>query len=291
MGELLDGRYELGAVIGRGGMADVHRATDVRLRREVAVKLFRSGAERSSGEARLLAALSHPALVKIFDAAPEHERPYLVMQLVEGPTLRHRLDRGGAFAPQHAARVGARLADALACVHAHGIVHRDVKPANVLLDGAGGCFLTDFGIARALGSARLTITGHCVGTAAYLAPEQLRGEEVGPPADIYALGLVLLECLTGSPEYDGADIEAAIARLKRRPRLPGWLPPVWTATLAAMTADDPAHRPGAADCAERLTAASLWTGARTQMSPPWRRAQRTRLMEPVTTQRLEPVAS
>lgn len=282
MGELLDGRYELGAVIGRGGMADVHRATDVRLRRAVAVKLFRAETQRSSSEARLLAALSHPGLVTVYDAAPEHDRPYLVMQLVEGPTLRRRLDLDGALAPGEAARLGARLADALAYVHAHGIIHRDMKPANVLLDRDGTCFLTDFGIARALGSARQTSTGHCVGTAAYLAPEQLRGEPVGPPADVYALGLVLLECLTGSTEYDGSDVEAAVARLSRPPRLPAWLPPAWTATLAAMTAGDPSQRPPAADCAQRLAAAGLGSPRR-QPRPVCHRAETTQRLVPVGT--------
>ncbi|MFC7617470.1 serine/threonine-protein kinase [Actinokineospora soli] len=201
-----------------------------------------------------------PSLVRVYDAAPDHEPPYLVMQLIDGPTLRRRIDTGGALDLPTAARIGTRLADALACVHAHGIIHRDVKPANVLLDRDGGCYLTDFGIARALGSARLTSKGHCVGTAAYLAPEQVRGEPVGPAADIYALGLMLLECVTGRPEYEGPELEAAVARLSRPPRLPAWLPPVWTATLAAMTAGDPAHRPTAADCAQRLAAAALCRG-------------------------------
>ena len=279
MGELLDGRYRLGAVIGRGGMADVHRATDVRLARQVAVKLFRTATERSSVEARLLAGLTHPALVRVYDAAPDADRPYLVMQLVEGPSLRHRIDAEGALDPQVTARIGTRLADALAYVHANGIVHRDVKPANILVAGDGRCFLTDFGIARALGSARLTSKGHCIGTAAYLAPEQVRGDPVGPAADIYALGLVLLECLTGRVEYEGPELEAAVARLSRPPRLPAWLPPAWTATLAGMTARDPRHRPPAAECAERLATAAL---------APRRPA---RWQSPEDTERLVPVGS
>ncbi|MGX7824449.1 serine/threonine-protein kinase [Actinokineospora sp. 24-640] len=283
--ELLDGRYELGAVIGRGGMADVHRATDIRLNRAVAIKIFHAGehSERSSEEARLLAGLAHPGLVRVYDAAPAHVPPYLVLQLVEGPTLRRRLDTQGNLDLAHTSRIGSRLADALAYVHSHGIIHRDMKPANILLDSDGDCYLTDFGIARALGSARLTNAGHCVGTAAYLAPEQLRGESVGPPADVYSLGLVLLECLTGSPEYDGSDLEAAVARLSRPPRLPAWLPPVWTATLAAMTARDPRHRPTAADCAQRLAATALLGTRRAALRPVWRRGGQA-------TARLEPVA-
>ncbi|SDH52443.1 Serine/threonine protein kinase [Actinokineospora alba] len=264
-GDLLDGRYRLGRLVGTGGMADVHEATDVRLGREVAVKLFRRRAEgetaaRLDSEARLLGGLSHPGLLRVFDVAPDNDRPYLVMQLVRGRTLRREID-GGPLDPQRAARLGARLADTLAYVHSQGIMHRDVKPSNVLLSETVGCYLADFGIARAEGDERVTLSGHCVGTAAYLAPEQVQGEPCGPPADIYALGLMLIECLTGKPEYDGTDIEAAVARLRRDPRIPDGLPDPWPETLAAMTARDPADRPDAADCAQRLAAAAL-TGGR-----------------------------
>lgn len=264
-GELLDGRYRLGRLVGTGGMADVHEATDLRLGREVAVKLFRRRAEgetaaRLDSEARLLSGLSHPGLLRVFDVAPDSDRPYLVMQLVRGRTLRREIDKG-PLDPQRTARLGARLADTLAYVHSRGITHRDVKPSNVLLSESVGCYLADFGIARAEGDARMTLTGHCVGTAAYLAPEQVQGEPSGPSADVYALGLMLIECLTGRPEFDGTDIEAAVARLHRDPRIPAGLPDPWPETLAAMTARDPAERPDAADCAQRLAAAAL-TGGR-----------------------------
>ncbi len=260
-GTMLDNRYRLGELIGSGGMADVHRAVDTRLGREVAVKLFHpkaSGATvaRLETEARLLGGLSHPGLVRVFDVAVDGDRPYLVMELVHGTTLRGLLD-AGPMAADLVARAGVRLAAILDHVHANGIVHRDVKPSNILVDHAGACYLADFGIARALGGARLTTTGHCVGTAAYLAPEQVRGEVTGPAGDIYALGLVLLECLTGEAEFGGSDVEAAVSRLTRSPEVPGWLPATWSETLAAMTAREPADRPDAADTAQRLAAAAL----------------------------------
>ncbi|GAA3016139.1 serine/threonine-protein kinase [Actinokineospora globicatena] len=257
---LLDDRYLVGELIGSGGMADVHRAVDTRLGRPVAVKLFHPKADggtvaRLDTEARVLAGLSHPGVVRVFDVAVENERPYLVMQLVEGGTLRDRLDRGPLPATDVAV-IGIRLAEILGYVHSRGIVHRDVKPSNVLIDDEGACCLVDFGIARALGGARLTSTGHCVGTAAYLAPEQIRGQLTGPAGDIYSLGLVLLECLTGTTAYEGSDIEAAIARLTRDPEIPDWLPETWADAITAMTQREPSDRPDAAECVVLLAAAA-----------------------------------
>jgi len=252
---LLDDRYRLGPVVGRGGMATVHAATDTLLRRAVAVKLFTPPTDevalaRLSAEARLLAGLSHPGLLRVFDVSTTAGRPYLVMQLVSGVTLRTMINRGplpAAFVGQ----LGVRLAETLHYVHTHGVVHRDIKPSNVLL-GDDSCYLADFGIAKALGAARITSSGHCVGTAAYLAPEQVSGLESGPAADVYALGLVLLECLTGRPEYTGSEAEAAVARLTRPPRIPDELPDGLRAALTAMTARDPDDRPDAAACAALL---------------------------------------
>jgi serine/threonine protein kinase len=255
--ELLGGRYRLGAVRGRGGAATVYEAVDVLLGRPVAVKRYQTdgnpvGRYRFSAEARLLAGLCHPGLVTVYDVCLDGEHPYLVMRLVDGPTLRDLLDRG-PFEPAATARMGARLADVLAYVHARGVVHRDVKPSNVLVDATGACHLTDFGIARALGAAHLTVTGEFVGTAAYLAPEQITDIDVGPAADIYALGLLLLECLTGETEYNGTTVETALARLSRRPRVPDTLPSDWRGLLTAMTEQEPAARPDAARCAQLLT--------------------------------------
>src|SRR5690349_17670069 len=240
MDRLLDDRYRLGPVLGCGGMATVYTATDTKLGRQVAVKLFHPGADentlaRLETEARLLGGLTHPGLLRVFDVSIAGDEPYLVMQLVEGRTLR-KVINDGPLRPVVVARLGSRLADTLAYVHSRQIVHRDIKPSNVLLDGSGNGYLADFGIAALIGAARLTKTGHCVGTAAYLAPEQVCGAEPNPDADIYSLALVLLECLTGRPEYPGADVEAAVARLARPPVVPDSVPAALRRTLVAMLA-------------------------------------------------------
>lgn len=137
-------------------------------------------------------------------------------------------------------------------LHGNGVVHRDIKPSNVLIDRSGACYLADFGIARVAGTARLTGRGEFVGTATYLAPEQITDSDASPAIDVYALGLVLLEAVTGERAYTGNEVETALARLSRQPRIPDWLPPAWQSLLTAMTARDPAERPSAARCAERL---------------------------------------
>jgi serine/threonine protein kinase len=253
---VLGDRYRLHTRLGRGGMATVYAATDTRLERPVAVKLFHSPTDevtlaRLAAEATLLAGLSHPGLVKLYDIETADEAPYLVMQLVPGETLRAAINRD-PLPPARVARLGAKLADTLSYVHMRHIVHRDIKPSNVLLDHDDEPYLADFGIAKAVGSAGLTATGHCIGTAAYLAPEQVRGETAGAASDIYALGLVLLECLTGYAEYPGTEVESALARLTRAPQIPDWIPTELQAALTAMTRRDPDERPDAATCARLL---------------------------------------
>ncbi|WOQ69047.1 serine/threonine-protein kinase [Microbacterium limosum] len=263
--ELLDGRYLLGECLGEGGMARVHRAEDIVLGRVVALKIMRESSDpgldsgRLRMESTLLASLAHPSLVTLYDA---HIAPgkmgYLVMELVEGPSLRERADAG----PLPAAAVAALardLADALATVHAAGIVHRDVKPSNILLapPGASGApfraKLADFGIAYLTDGTRLTAPGTVLGTAAYLAPEQVRGAPAGPAADIYALGLVLLETLTGVRAFPhSTGVESIVVRLSQSPRIPGWLPEPWRELLAAMTAMDPFARPSATAVVESV---------------------------------------
>jgi len=265
---VLDGRYRLGRELGRGGAADVHVAHDLRLEREVAVKRYRSarhgiGLRRFMAEAELLAGLSHPGLLTIFDVCHDGERPFLVLQYAAGGSLRDRLDTGPLW-PDRVAALGAELAEVLAYVHDKGIVHRDVKPSNVLFNPDGDCYLADFGIARALGAAHLTDSNEFIGTAAYLAPEQVLGQPVGQKADVYALGLVLLECLNGEPEYQGGDVEMAVARLNRPPKITGEWGPEWRAVLTAMTAADPDDRPTAAEAADLLRA--IETG-RTRLLP------------------------
>lgn len=269
---IVDGRYRMGPRLGRGGMADVHEAWDLRLERRVAIKRYRAathgvGLRRFMSEAELLAQLSHPGLLTVFDVGFDSERPFLVMSLATGGTLRDRLDTG-PLPLERVAEIGAAVAGVLAYVHARGIVHRDIKPSNVLFDADGDCYLADFGIARAVGSAHLTDSHEFVGTAAYLAPEQVADRSPGPAADVYALGLVLLECLTGHPEYTGTDVEMVMARLSRPPRVPGTWGQEWRAVLTAMTATDPADRPDAEACVTLLQA--LEAGQTVPMAVPAR---------------------
>ncbi len=201
---LIEGRYRILDVIGRGGMADVYRARDERLGRLVAIKRLRETVDdrraeaRARSEALLLARLSHPSLVTLFDAGVEEGRPYLVMELIDGPSLAVQ----APSEPDAVATVGAQLADGLAYMHGESLVHRDLKPANVLVAPTAIPWervkLADFGIARLVDATHLTATGTAIGTAAYLAPEQVRGTPVGPEADVWSLGLILLECLTGA---------------------------------------------------------------------------------------------
>ena len=258
-GSPLAGRYALGRTLGAGAAAVVHAGLDLRTNARVAIKLYRTDGSairlQQQRELEALARLDHPALVTLHDGGTEpgpDGRRYVVTDLVEGPTLAARLQQGPL--PVGDIRALARsLAGALAHVHARGFVHRDVKPANILLEHGRKPRLADFGIARALDGTVATATGAISGTAAYLAPEQVRGEVVGPPADVYALGLVLIEARTGRREYPGGMVESATARLYRRPGVPAGLPPDLAALLAAMTDPGPAARPSAADVVAALT--------------------------------------
>jgi hypothetical protein len=199
--------------------------------------------------------LAHPGLVAIFDVGTVDDRRFLVMEFVEGTSVQSRL-LAGPLPLGQVLRIGGVLADALAHAHLRGVVHRDVKPSNIMLDGEDLPHLTDFGIALLAGSPRLTSVHEVLGTPAYLAPEQLLDTEVGPAADVYALGLVLLECLSGEPEYaSGNCTEVALSRLNRPPRIPAGLPPALIDLLTAMTATEPLDRPAAETCASRLVAA------------------------------------
>jgi serine/threonine protein kinase len=258
---ILGGRYELGPSVGRGGGGEVFQSFDRSLRRRVAVKLFHDGekaaerADRFGREVSLHARLHHSSLIPLLDAGVQDGRRYLVMPLVEGTTLAERI-AAGPLARDEVERIGAALAGALDCVHVHGVVHRDVKPSNVLLGRDRQVFLADFGIACLRDESELDRIADpqfsLTGTAAYLAPEQVESAAIGYPGDVYALGLVLLEALTGVRAYRGTPLEQALARLWRQPEIPASLGPRWADLLGAMTARDPARRPRALRVADFL---------------------------------------
>ncbi len=256
LGAVLGDRYELVRHLARGGTSDVYEALDTLLQRPVAAKVFRATAptdrSRFDAEVTTLASLNHPGLVPVYDAGEHHGDGFVILELVDGPTLRSILGDRGPLPAEEVADLGATLADALAYVHDAGVVHRDVTPSNVLCGPDGRPRLADFGIARLLDTTRVTALATAVGTAAYMAPEQLEGSDVTPAADVYSLGLVLGEARSGRPAFTGAGHEVALARLVREPDLGDDDPAGWGALLGAMTARDPGDRPTAAEAATRL---------------------------------------
>ncbi|MDX6373588.1 MAG: eukaryotic-like serine/threonine-protein kinase, partial [Nocardioidaceae bacterium] len=259
---MVAGRYRIESRLGRGGMADVFAAQDTLLERRVAIKLLRETPDsettraRFVSEARILAGTSDPGLVTVLDAGITGDHPYLVMELLPGGTVADLVDRGSQPLDR-VAEIGAQVASALVPVHAAGVVHRDIKPSNLLFDGQGRVRVADFGIARLVGdTVRVTATGTTIGTATYLAPEQASGGAVGTAADVYALGLVLLELITGAPAFGGTPTEAALARLTHDPAVPDYLPAPLGRLLGAMTSREPGARPTAAEVAAELAPAS-----------------------------------
>ena len=217
---LLGSRYEIGETLGYGGMAEVHRGRDVRLGREVAVKVLRADLARDPSfqarfrrEAQAAASLNHPAIVAVYDTGEEiGTQPYIVMEYVEGRTLREVLKAEGRLLPRRAMEIVADVCAALDFSHRNGIVHRDVKPGNVMITRAGAVKVMDFGIARAVAdnAATVTQTAAVIGTAQYLSPEQARGENVDARSDVYSTGVLLFELVTGSPPFTG-DSPVAVA--------------------------------------------------------------------------------
>ena len=210
---VLGDRYMLLEVLGAGGMAQVYLAHDNVLDREVALKVLREHyahdegfVERFRREAKNAAALNHPSIVQVYDRGRDKDGTYyMAMEYVPGGTLKDRICQGRPLEPREAARIGSRVAEALSVAHDRSIVHRDIKPQNVLLDASAEAKVADFGIARAANSETMTETNLVLGTTAYMSPEQLRGDRVGPASDLYSLGVVLYETLTGELPFRGGD--------------------------------------------------------------------------------------
>jgi eukaryotic-like serine/threonine-protein kinase len=231
----LSGRYELGDRLGSGGMSNVYRATDLILERTVAVKVLAEHlsdderfVERFRREALAVAKLIHPNTVQVYDTGVDEGRHFIVMEYVSGRSGAQILQRQGPLDPDTAAEVGVQACAGLDYAHRRGIIHRDVKPGNLMITGGavggGGAMtvkLTDFGIARAIEQTRITQVGSVVGTAAYLSPEQVRGEEATPATDVYALGVVLYQFLTGRLPYEGSTLaELAVRQQNEQPLAP-----------------------------------------------------------------------
>lgn len=256
---VLAGRYRLDEVLAEGGNAQVFRAVDVVLGRDVAVKRLKPElaanpvvVERFRREAVAAARLQHPNIVAVFDTLSGQGCEAIVMELVRGRSLRQVLDRHHRLHPVRAADLGAQVADALEAAHQAGLVHRDVKPANILLTPDGRALVSDFGIAKAVAATSdLTSDQVMLGTAKYLSPEQVTGDPLDGRSDVYALGVVLYECLTGRPPFEAESLSAtALARLRQQPTPVTTLRPDCPASLAAVVmgclAIDRAHRPQSA---------------------------------------------
>lgn len=270
VGKVLGGRYRVTAVIGRGGMGVVARAVDELLSREVAVKVMRaytdaSGVEladlrtRMQREAQAAARIRHAGVVTVHDVTEEQGLPVIVMELVDGPSLDDVLTQRGPLEPRDAAAIGAKLMDALDAAHRAGVLHRDVKPANVLLERDGRVVLTDFGIATLDASgdeamAKLTRSGDIIGSLDYLPPERAQGTEPGPASDIWSLGMTLYAAVEGTSPFRRTSAWSTLSAIVTEPlpeaRRAGALAPV----LQALMAKDPANRPTAGQAREMLEA-------------------------------------
>jgi serine/threonine protein kinase len=281
---LVAGRYELLRPLGHGAMAVVDLAHDAELDRPVALKRLAENLARDEDlrlrfvrEARLAARLTHPNVVRVYDVGEDEGRPFIAMEHVDGETLSERIERGGPLPPAEAAGLGIQAARALAAAHEAGLVHRDVKPHNFLLRRDGTLKLGDFGVAYGTEGTRLTVVGTVLGTAAYLAPEQARGEQVTAAADIYGLGAVLYELLTARPPRTVTSLGELGERSSflvpdLRDLVPG-IPRELARVVMSCLAYDPDERPpSAAAVARRLAAAAPETETLELPEDPSRRA-------------------
>jgi serine/threonine protein kinase len=249
---ILDERYRLESCLAIGGMGEVWRGEDLALARPVAVKMLRERYARDPdaparflAEARSAGRLCHPGIAKVFDYQ-QADRPFMVMELVQGPSLAVAL-AAGRPGPGRALDIVFQVAHALSAAHLAGVIHRDIKPANLLLGPAGEVKITDFGIACSAGTPPLTSTGMVLGTPGYLAPERIDGRMATIAADLYSLGVVLFECLTGDRPFYGTPLEIALAHRDRPlPPLPAFVPAPVRRLVADLTAKDPSARPPSA---------------------------------------------
>lgn len=258
----MEQRYELIELLGTGGMARVHRARDTVLDRDVAIKRLLphmaadpDAAARFRSEAQAAAGLNHPGIVTVFDSGEDDQGPFIVMELIEGETLADKLASNGPLAVAEAAAIVGEAAEALDEAHRHGVVHCDIKPSNLMLDSSGRVRLTDFGIARAVDDAtRVTKTGEFAGTLSYLAPEIVAGETPTPASDVYSLGAVAYEMITGEPPFAAETVPALLTKITNE--LPPDLGPLVTPEIASGIASaldkDPSARP---ETARRLAMA------------------------------------
>jgi serine/threonine-protein kinase len=258
--DLVAGRYRVERPLGHGAMATVDLARDVELDRPVALKRLAENRARDDElrkrfvrEARLAGQLADPHIVRVYDVGEDGGRPFIAMEYVEGETLAELLARNGALPADEAVQLGVQLCQGLAAVHRAGLVHRDVKPQNLLLRNDGQLKIGDFGIALGADGTRLTVAGTVLGTAAYLAPEQARGEDVTAAADIYATGAVLYELLAGRPPRTPATLADLVDPAEIEP--PAGAPPdVARIVMACLSADPRDRPPSAADVAHSLAA-------------------------------------
>src|SRR2546429_4995008 len=250
-GTMLGGRYRLDERIAGGGMGDVWRGTDEVLGRTVAVKILLPAlleeagfAERFRGEARTMATINHPGVVDVHDYGSENGTAFLVMEYVEGDALSRTLSRVGRLTPARTMALVAQAADALHAAHDKGIVHRDVKPGNLLVRPNGTLVLTDFGIARSAMVGQLTQAGAVLGTASYISPEQAAGKVATPLSDVYALGVVAYQCLAGRRPFEGDNpLQIAMRHVRDQPApLPGDIPPAGRTVVDRALAKDPSAR-------------------------------------------------
>ncbi|WP_344847655.1 serine/threonine-protein kinase [Kribbella ginsengisoli] len=291
LGELVAGRYRLGDPVGRGGMGAVYRATDEVLGRDVAIKLLlptREGPEaqeRFKREARAAAMICDPYVVATYDFGPHQDGYYLAMELVEGHTLSVELNWRGPLEPHWAVEIVRQAAAGLAAAHQHGLVHRDIKPGNLLVTDDGLVKVADFGIVRILGdtTTTLTATGQVVGTSHYLAPERAIGKPAGAASDVYALGCVLYQLLTGHPPFQAEDAASIMYQhVQVTPTPPSELRPQCAgeaeALLFWMMNKDPAQRPTAAQVAAGVEPPALALTSVEQVLPVRRRPSRNLLV-------------